>query len=90
MAAHQLSGMALSWWDTFNVTIRDATWAEFETAFQEHHVHQGIVQLKEDKFWELTQDGRSVSEYVDKFTELARYVLDDVSIEVKKIGRAHV
>jgi hypothetical protein len=26
LAAHQLSGMALAWWDTFNVTIRDATW----------------------------------------------------------------
>jgi hypothetical protein len=38
LAAHQLSGMALAWWDTFNVTIRDATWAEFETAFREHHV----------------------------------------------------
>jgi hypothetical protein len=68
LAAHQLSRMALAWWDTFNVTIRDATWAEFETAFQEHHVPQGTVQLKEDEFRELTQDGRSVSEYVHKFT----------------------
>jgi hypothetical protein len=32
LAAHQLSGMAIAWWDAFNVTIRDATWAEFETA----------------------------------------------------------
>ena len=50
LAAHQLSGMALAWWDTFNVTIRDATWAEFEAAFREHHVPQGLVQLKEDEF----------------------------------------
>jgi hypothetical protein len=42
--------MALAWWDTFNVTIRDATWAEFEAAFREHHVPQGLVQLKEDEF----------------------------------------
>jgi hypothetical protein len=75
LAAHQLSGMALAWWDTFSVTIRDATWAEFETAF------------REDEFQELTQDGRSVSEYVHKFTELARYALDDVSTEVKKMAR---
>jgi hypothetical protein len=40
---------------------------------------QGIVQLKEDEFRELTQGGRSVSEYVHKFTKLARYVPDDVS-----------
>jgi hypothetical protein len=72
LAAHQLSGMALAWWDTFNDAIRDATWTEFETAFREHHVPQGIVKLKEDEFWELTQGGRSVSEYVHKFTKLAR------------------
>jgi hypothetical protein len=87
LAAHQLSGMALAWWDTFNVTIRDATWAEFEAAFREHHVPQGLVQLKEDEFRELTQDGRSVSEYVHKFTELARYAPDDVSTEGKKMAR---
>jgi hypothetical protein len=66
--------MALAWWDTFNVTIRDATWAEFETAFREHHVPQGLVQLKEDEFRELTQDGRSVSEYVHKFMEFKKMV----------------
>jgi hypothetical protein len=32
-AAHQLSGMALAWWDTFSAAVRDATWTEFETAF---------------------------------------------------------
>jgi hypothetical protein len=45
--------MALAWWDTFSTAVRDATWAEFETAFREHHVPQGIVQLKEDEFREL-------------------------------------
>ena len=48
---------------------------------------QGLVQLKEDEFRELTQDGRSVSEYVHKFTELARYTPDDVSTEGKKMAR---
>jgi hypothetical protein len=38
LAAHQLSGMALAWWDTFSAAVRDATWAEFETTFHEHHV----------------------------------------------------
>jgi hypothetical protein len=85
LAAHQLSGMALSWWDTFSIAVRDATWAEFEAAFREHHVPQGIVQLKEDEFRELTQGGRFVSEYVHKFTELARYAPDDVSTEAKKM-----
>jgi hypothetical protein len=50
-------------------------------------VPQGIVQFKEDEFRELTQDGRSVSEYVHKFTELARYAPDDVSTEAKKMAR---
>jgi hypothetical protein len=85
LAAHQLSEMALSWWDTFSVAGRNATWAEFEAAFREHHVPQGIVQLKEDEFQELTQGGRSVSEYVHKFTELAHYAPDDVSTEAKKM-----
>jgi hypothetical protein len=87
LAAYQLSGMALTWWDTFSTAVRDATWTEFETAFREHHVPQGIVQLKEDEFWELTQGGRSVSEYVHKFIELARYAPDDVSSEAKKMAR---
>jgi hypothetical protein len=43
LAAHDLSRMALSWWDTFSATVRDATWAEFEAAFREHHVPLGIV-----------------------------------------------
>ena len=86
LAAHQLSGMALAWWDTFSKAVRDATWAEFETAFREHHVPQGIVQLKEDEFRELTQGGRSVSEYVHKFTELARYAPEDVSTEARKMA----
>jgi hypothetical protein len=60
--------MALSWWDTFSATVKDATWVELEAAFREHDMPQGIVQLKEDEFRELTQGGRSVSEYVHKFT----------------------
>jgi hypothetical protein len=79
--------MALAWWDTFSEAVRDATWAEFETAFREHHVPQVIVQLKEDEFRELTQGGRTVSEYVHKFTELARYAPDDISTESKKMAR---
>jgi hypothetical protein len=50
-------------------------------------VPQGIVQLKEDEFRKLTQDGRSVSEYVHKFTKLARYAPIDVSTEAKKMAR---
>jgi hypothetical protein len=87
LAAHQLSRMALAWWDTFSAAVRDATWAEFETAFREHHIPQGIVQLKEDEFRELTQGGRSISEYVHKFTELARYAPDDVITETRKMAR---
>jgi hypothetical protein len=86
-ATHQLSGMALSWWDTFSAAVRDATWAEFEAAFWEHHVPLGIVQLKEEEFRELTQGGRSISEYIHKLIELARYAPDDVSTEAKKMAR---
>jgi hypothetical protein len=87
LAAHQLSGMALSWWDTFSAAVGNATWAEFDAAFREHHVPTGIVQLKEEEFRELTQGGRTVSEYIHKFTELARYAPEDVNTEVKKMAR---
>jgi hypothetical protein len=50
-------------------------------------VPQRIVQLKEDEFRELTQDERSVNEYVHKFMELACYAPDDVSTEVMKMAR---
>jgi hypothetical protein len=59
-----------------------------EPAFREHHVPMGIVQLKEEEFWELTQGGRSVSEYIHKFTEPACYAPDDVSMEAKKMARS--
>jgi hypothetical protein len=49
-------------------------------------VPQGIVQLKEDEFQELTQCGRSMSEYVHKFTELARYAPDDFSTEAEEMA----
>jgi hypothetical protein len=79
--------LALSWWDTFSAAVGNVTWAEFETAFREHHVPTGIVQLKEEEFRELTQGGRTVSEYIHKFTELARYAPEDVNTEVKKMAR---
>jgi hypothetical protein len=41
----------------------------------------------EEEFRELTQGGRSVSEYFHKFTELAHYAPDDVSTEAKKMAR---
>src|SRR6187455_277187 len=77
--------MALSWWDTFDAAVGNAIWAEFEVAFREHHVPIGIVQLKEEEFRDLTQGGRSINEYIHKFTELACYAPDDVSSEVKKM-----
>jgi uncharacterized protein (UPF0276 family) len=70
LAAHQLSRMTLFWWDTFSAAVENATWAEFKAAFHEHHVPMGIVQLKEEEFRDLTQGGRSVSEYIHKFTSL--------------------
>ena len=46
----------------------------------------GIVQLKEEEFRELTQGGRSISEDIHKFIELARYAPNDVSTEAKKMA----
>jgi hypothetical protein len=64
----------------------NASWAEFEAAFYEHHVPAGIIQLKEEEFRELVHGGHSVSEYIHKFIELARYVPDDMSTEARKMS----
>jgi hypothetical protein len=50
LAPHQLSRMALSWWDTFSAIVRDATWAGFEAAFQDTMYPWGSSNSKKKNF----------------------------------------
>src|SRR5437868_4701000 len=86
-AAHQLRGVAASWWATF-LAMQPAgyqvPWTEFAAAFRAHHIPSSIMKIKLREFMALRQDNRSVPEYVQVFNELARYAPNHVDTDVKK------
>ncbi|WVZ70749.1 LOW QUALITY PROTEIN: hypothetical protein U9M48_019391 [Paspalum notatum var. saurae] len=49
------------------------TWAQFRERFRNHHVPAGIMKMKKKEFLSLKQGNMSVTEYCDKFLQLARY-----------------
>jgi hypothetical protein len=52
--------------------------------FQSHHVPQGVIKLKKKEFQDLKQGSMTVSEYVNRFTQLSRYAPSDVDTDEKK------
>jgi len=76
IAAHQLTGAARSWWDSYSDAYEDTehiTWDEFVEAFTEYHILEGVLDSKEDEFRNLRQKGDTVHEYTTRFTTLLRY-----------------
>lgn len=74
-ASHQLEGPAAEWWESFcaaHENPQNITWAEFSEAFCHSHVPDGKVEMKKNEFRELKQGSMSVSEYLNKFTQLSR------------------
>jgi hypothetical protein len=59
-------------------------WPEFRAAFRAHHVPQGVIKIKRNKFQDLNQGSISVNEYVTKFTQLSRYAPHKVDTDEKK------
>ena len=56
IAAHQLTGAARSWWDSYSDAHEDPehiTWDEFVEAFTEYHILEGVLDSKEDEFRNL-------------------------------------
>jgi hypothetical protein len=85
-AAHQLFGTATEWWETYHNSHQDVgaiTWNEFKARFRTHYVPRGTLKLKKE-FSELHQDGKTVNEYLNKFTQMSRYAPDEVNIVEKK------
>ena len=81
-ASHQLNGPASEWWDNFCIShanAQDITWTEFVQAFRHAHIPAGIMTLKKKEFHSLRQGNRSVSEYLHRFNQLARYAPQDVA-----------
>ncbi|KAK1680455.1 hypothetical protein QYE76_041303 [Lolium multiflorum] len=88
-AAHLLEGPAASWWENFQVThpIAEVTWAIFEEGFRTAHISSGVMDLKRTEFLNLRQGHRSVSEYIEEFSNLARYAPDDSNTDAKRKER---
>ena len=85
-AAHQLDGLAASWWENYTVTypIATVTWDQYQEAFRTAHVSAGAMAMKKREFRNLRQGGRTVGQYVDEFSKLARYAPDDVATDAAK------
>ena len=85
-AAHQLDGPAASWWDNYTITypIATVTWDQFQQAFHTAHVSAGAMAIKKREFHNLRQGGRTISQYVDDFSKLARYATDDIATDAAK------
>ena len=74
-AAHQLDGPAASWLENYSATypIATVTWDQFQQAFRTSHVSTGDMSMKKREFRNLRQGNRTVGQYVDEFSKLARY-----------------
>jgi hypothetical protein len=62
-AAMYLCGPALLWWDQFKMMQpngHEITWAEFKTAFKNHHIPKGMVERKLNELLNLKQGSDSV------------------------------
>ena len=87
---HLLAGPAASWWEN-TVAIyppeKVFTWEEFKEKFREHHVPESIMELKHREFEDLKQNNNPIMKYINDFTDLSRYVVDDVNTEEKRKKR---
>ena len=78
--AGQLRGAALEWWELYNPQDRETvTWEQFRERFRNHHVPAGVMKMKKKEFLALKQGGMTVTEYRDKFLQLARYAPREVA-----------
>ncbi|WVZ70377.1 hypothetical protein U9M48_019051 [Paspalum notatum var. saurae] len=60
------------------------TWAQFRENFRNHHVLAGLMKMKKKEFLSLKQGSMSVTEYRDKFLQLARYATAEVAEDREK------
>jgi hypothetical protein len=86
----RLESAASDWWDAFTAAHANTdaiTCQEFKENFHAHHIPLGIMKLKKKEFLFLTQEGMSVSEYQDSFTQLSRYAPKEVDTDEKRQER---
>jgi hypothetical protein len=89
-ASRRLEGAAFDWLDAFTAAHTNAdaiTWLEFQENFHAHHISSRIMKLKKKTNLSLTQEGMSVSESGDRFTQLSRYAPEEVDTDEKRQER---
>ncbi|XP_066323166.1 uncharacterized protein [Miscanthus floridulus] len=83
-----LQGAAQTWWESYQSTHPNnapaITWLEFGRDFKAHHIPDGLIELKQEEFRSLRMGSMSVSEYHDRFAQLARYAPNDVREDADK------
>jgi hypothetical protein len=85
--AHQLFRTAAEWWKTYcnsHQNVGAITRNEFKAQFRTHYVPRGTLKLKKKEFSELQQDGMTMNEYLNKFTQMSRYAPNEVNTDEKK------
>ena len=73
LAAHQLTGTALAWWENYCAAAEDATtitWNEFVKEFRRYHIPAATMKRKADEFRALQQGSMSVEQYTYQFRSL--------------------
>jgi hypothetical protein len=87
-ASGQLQGTTQTWWELYQAARPDnappITWNEFFRDFRARHIPEAVIELKQEEFRNLRMVQMSVSEYHDKFSQLARYAPNEVREDVDK------
>ena len=60
------------------------TWLQFRERFRSHNVPAGVMKTKQKEFLALKQGTMTVTEYRDRFLQLARYAPAEVADDRKK------
>ena len=88
-ASYLLKGEANYWWESKKALEGEEViaWDRFKELFLEKHFPRYVKNQMQIKFLELKQGNMSVAEYEAKFTELARFVPEQVDTEEKLVQR---
>jgi len=74
----------LDWWESQPAQDREAfTWIQFRERFRSHNVPAGVMKMKKEVL-ALKQGTMTVTEYRDRFLQLARYAPTEVADDRKK------
>ena len=89
LATFKLEGESQIWWDWAKVSrdLETMTWGEFGEHFMSKFLPASARHVKAREFLELRQGGRTVLEYVVKFTELARFEDDYMATDMAKVRK---